>query len=82
MEILLQEEFHSFTSSPSIARIVESRRMRWAGQVISHGGLEKCLVGKSERKGPLRRYRRRLADDIELDINEIKCEACGLDSSR
>jgi hypothetical protein len=30
---LLNEELHNFYSSPSIIRIIMSRRMRWAGHV-------------------------------------------------
>jgi hypothetical protein len=36
---LHNEELHDLYSSPSIIRIIKSRRMRWAG----HGGKEKCV---------------------------------------
>jgi hypothetical protein len=34
---LHNEELHDFYSSPSIIRIIKSRRMRWAGQVAQMG---------------------------------------------
>jgi hypothetical protein len=39
---LHNEEFYELYSSPSIIRIIKSRRMRWAGQVARMGD-EKCL---------------------------------------
>jgi hypothetical protein len=43
-------------SSPSIIRIIKSRRMRWAGHVARMGekrNAYRLLVGKPEEKGPL-----------------------------
>jgi hypothetical protein len=37
---LHNEELHDFYSSPSIIRIIMSRRMRWAGHVARMGGEE------------------------------------------
>jgi hypothetical protein len=34
---LLNEEVHNLYSSPSIIRIIKSRRMRWAGHVTRMG---------------------------------------------
>jgi hypothetical protein len=34
---LHNEELHNFYSSPSIIRIIKSRRMRWAGHVARMG---------------------------------------------
>jgi hypothetical protein len=34
---LLNEELHDLYSSPSIIRIIKSRRMRWAGHVAQMG---------------------------------------------
>jgi hypothetical protein len=34
---LHNEELHNFYSSPSIIRMMKSRRMRWAGQVARMG---------------------------------------------
>jgi hypothetical protein len=49
-------------SSPSIIRIIKSRRMRWAGHVARMGekrDVYRLLVGKPEEKRPLGRPRRR-----------------------
>jgi hypothetical protein len=70
------EELHDLYSSPSILRIVKSRRMRWVGQVARIGGggnrnVYKLLVRKPEEKRALRRLRRRLIDNIKMDLLEI-----------
>ena len=47
---------------PTILRVIESRRMRWAGHVARMGegrGVYRVLVGKPEGKRPLGRPRRR-----------------------
>jgi hypothetical protein len=52
-------------SSPSIIRIIKSRRMRWAGHVARMGekrSAYRLLVGKPEGKRPLGRPRRRWVD--------------------
>jgi hypothetical protein len=46
---LHNEEFNDLYSSPSIVRVIKSRRMRWAGHVArmrERRGLYKVLVGK------------------------------------
>ena len=52
---LHNEELTDLYCSPSIGRVIESRRMRWAGHV-EHMGEERCmyrvLVGKPEGKRP------------------------------
>jgi hypothetical protein len=40
---LHDKEFHDLYSSPSIIRIIKSKRMRWAGHVARMGGKEKCI---------------------------------------
>ena len=48
--------------SPSIARVMKSRKMRWAGHVARMGerrGVYRVLVGKPEGKSSLGRPRRR-----------------------
>jgi hypothetical protein len=55
---LHNKELHDLFSSPSIIRIIKSRRMRWAGQVARIGGkgnIYKLLVVKPEEKRPLGR---------------------------
>jgi hypothetical protein len=49
---LYNEELRDLYSSPSIIRIIKSRRMKWAGHVAC-----RLLVGKPEGKGPLGRPR-------------------------
>ena len=53
--------------------------MRWAGYVSHMGegrGVHKVLVGKTERKGPLGRPRRRWEDNIKMDLEEVG-RGCG-----
>jgi hypothetical protein len=62
--------------SPSIIRIIKSRRMRWAGHVARMGENRnaytcRLLVGKPEGKRPLGRQRRRWVDNIRMDLVEV-----------
>jgi hypothetical protein len=55
---LHNEELHNLCSSPSIIRIIKSRRMRWAGHMARMGetrNVYRLLVGKPEGKRPLGR---------------------------
>jgi hypothetical protein len=57
----------SLYSSPSIIRIIKSRRMRWAGHVARMREKKKAyrlLVRKPEGKRPLGRPRHRWVDNI------------------
>jgi hypothetical protein len=58
---LLKEELRDLYSSPSVIRIIKSRRMRWAGHVARMGkrNAYRLLVRKPEGKRPLRKPRRR-----------------------
>ena len=69
------EELNDFYPSPNIARVIKSRRMRWAGHVarMVERGVYRVLVGKSEGKRPLGRPRRRWVDYIRLDLQEVGC---------
>jgi hypothetical protein len=61
-------------SSPSIIRIIKSRRIRWAGHVARMGekrNVYRLLVGEPEGKGPLGRPRRRWIDNIKMYLLEI-----------
>jgi hypothetical protein len=52
------EELHTLYSSPSIIRIIKSRRMRWAGHVArmrANRNAYRTLVGKPEGKRPARK---------------------------
>jgi hypothetical protein len=68
---LHNEELRDVYSSPSIIRIIKSRRMRWAGHVARMGKKRKAyrlLVGKPEGKG---RLRRRWVDNNRMDLGEV-----------
>jgi hypothetical protein len=61
------KELHDLYSSPSIIRIIKSRRMKLAGHVARMGekrNAYRLLVGKPEGKRPLRRQRRRWLDNL------------------
>jgi hypothetical protein len=71
---LHNEELHNLYSSPSIIRMIKSRRMGLAGQVARMGekrNAYRILVGKPEGKRPLGRSRRRWVDNIKMDLREI-----------
>jgi hypothetical protein len=65
---LHNEELHNLYSSPSIIRLIKSRRMRW--QEVAQMGAKRnacrILVGMPEGKRPLGRTRRRWVDNIKL----------------
>ena len=67
---------HDLYSSPNIVRVIKSRRMRWAGHVARMGeerGVYKVLMGKPDGRRPLGRPRRRWADSIRMDLQEVGC---------
>jgi hypothetical protein len=71
---LHNEELRDLYSSPSIIRVIKSRRMRWAGHVARMGekrNAYRLLVEKPEGKRPLERPRRRWANNIKIDLLEI-----------
>ena len=73
---LHNEELNDLYSSPSIFRVIKSKRMRWAGHVASLGeqrSVYRVLVGKPEGKWPLGRSRRRWEDNIKMDLQEVGC---------
>jgi hypothetical protein len=60
---LHNEELRDLYSSPSIIRIIKSRRMRWAGDVArmrEKRSAYRLLVGRPEEKRPLGKPRLRL----------------------
>jgi hypothetical protein len=61
------EELHNLYSSPSIIRIIKSRRIRWAWYVTRMGEKRNALVEKSEGKRQLGRPRCRWVDNIKMD---------------
>jgi hypothetical protein len=71
---LHNEELHNLYSSPSIIRIIKSRRMRWVGHVArmrEKRNEYRLLVGKPEGKRLLGRLRRRWIDNIKMDLLEM-----------
>jgi hypothetical protein len=70
---LHNEELNDLYSSPSIVRVVKSRRMRWPGHVArmwEERGVHR--VGKPEGKRPLGRPRRRWEDNIQMDVEKVR----------
>jgi len=68
------EELNNLYSSPSIVRVIKSRRMRWVGYVECMGErrcMYRVLVGKPEGKRPLGRPRHRWEDNIKMDIQKV-----------
>jgi hypothetical protein len=73
---LHNEELNVLCFSPTIVRVIKSRRMRWAEHVAIIGeerGAYRVLVGKPEGKRPMGRPRRRWEDNIKMDLQEVRC---------
>jgi len=73
---LHNEELNDLYSSPSIVRVIKSRRMRWVGHVARMGevmGVYRVLVGKPEERRPLGRPRRRWVGNIRMYLQEVEC---------
>jgi hypothetical protein len=71
---MYNEELHELHFSPSVIRIIQSRRIIRAGHVTQMGekrNAYRLLVGMPERKRPLGRQRCRWEDSIKLDLVEI-----------
>jgi Txe/YoeB family toxin of Txe-Axe toxin-antitoxin module len=71
---LLNEELDYLYSSPSIVRVMKSRRMRWVRNVahmVARRGVYRVLAGNPEGKQPLGRPRRRWDDNIKMDHQEV-----------
>jgi hypothetical protein len=63
-------------SSPSIVRVIKSRRLSWAGHVTGIGesrDVYRVLIGKPEGKRPLGRRRRRWEDNNKMYLQEVEC---------
>jgi hypothetical protein len=69
---LHNEEFHNLYCLPSIITIIKSRRMRWAGHVarMVRSGRHVGFGWKAGRKDTTRKPRRKLEDNIKMDIGE------------
>jgi hypothetical protein len=71
---LHNEEFRDLYSSPSIIRILKSRRLGWTGHVArlwEKRNAYRLLEGKPERRRPLGRPRSRWVDNIRMDVGEV-----------
>ena len=77
--LILHIQLNDLYCSPNIVRVIQSRRLRWAGHVarMEEGrGVHKVLVGKPEGRRPLGRPRRRWEDNIKMDLEEVG-RGCG-----
>jgi hypothetical protein len=75
---LHNEELHNLYTSPSIIRIIKSRRMRWAVHVArmrQKRNVYRLLVGKPVGRRPLGRPRRTWIDNIKMEVLEIGLNA-------
>jgi hypothetical protein len=85
---LYNEELRDLNTSPSVIRIVKSRRMRWASHAARIGekrNAYRLMVGKPEGKRPLGRPRRRCVDNIKMGLGEVgwgDVDWIGLDQDR
>jgi hypothetical protein len=72
---LHNEKLHDLYSSPSIIRIMKSRRMAWSGYVARLGEKKnayRSAVGKPEGKKTLGRPIRRWLNNIRMDLVEVR----------
>jgi hypothetical protein len=79
---LHNEELNDFYCPPKIIRVIELRRMTWAGHVAYMGKrrvVYRVLVAKPEGKRPLGRPRRRWEDNIKIDFQEVGYGSIDLD---
>jgi hypothetical protein len=68
---LHNEELSNLYSSPSIFRVIKSRKMIWAGYVARMGNkrsVYRILVGKPEGKKQLGIPRHRWEDNIKIEL--------------
>ena len=71
---LRNEDLNDLYSLPNIVRVVKSRRIEMGGARGAYGGdrgVHRVLVGNPEGKRPLGRPRRRLEDNIKMDLQEV-----------
>jgi hypothetical protein len=71
---LHNEELHDFYSSPSIIKMIKTKRIRWAGQLKCMGAKRntyRMLPGQLEGKRPIRRPKCRSVVNIKMDLRQI-----------
>jgi hypothetical protein len=67
-------ELNDLHPSPSIFRVIKLKRMTWAGHVASMGestGVYRVLVEKPGGKRPPGRPRRRVEDNIKMNLRKV-----------
>jgi hypothetical protein len=72
---LHNKKLYALYSSPSIIRVIKSRRLRWVEHVArmaERRGAYRALVGKSEKRRLLERLRRIWRDNIKIDPREVE----------
>jgi hypothetical protein len=71
---LHDEELHDLYSSPSIIRVIKSKRRIWAGYVArieAKRNAYSILAGKPEEQRQLGTPRRRWVDNIKMDLRSV-----------
>jgi hypothetical protein len=77
---LHKKELNDLYSTQNTIRVFKPRRMRWTRHVVctgERGGVYRVLVGKPEGKRLLGRPRRRLEDNIKMDLQKVGCGGMG-----
>ena len=78
---LHNDELHILYCLPNIVRVINSRRLRWAGHLARMGegrSVLKILTGKPTAKIPLGRPRCRWEDKIRIYLkNRYQCGELG-----
>jgi hypothetical protein len=73
---LHNEKLNDPYSSPTIVRVIKSRRMKWAGHEVrmrAGRGVYRVLVGKPEGKSPFGKSRHRWENNNKMDLQEMGC---------
>jgi hypothetical protein len=69
---LHNKELHNLYSSPSMIRMIKSRRIRACSTNGGKRNAYSILAGKPERKRPLGRPRHRWVDNIKMNLRDIE----------
>jgi hypothetical protein len=73
---LHNDELNNLNSSPSIVRVIISRRKIWEGHAArmwEGKEVDRVSVRKPEGKKPLGKPRRRWDDNTKIDLQEVGC---------